>query len=522
MFWFKSHSNRFVAATILVLACSTPNLQASGYEIRGEAGMTLNAGQNDFAPYYFSALQFGTLSQSKNALFNIGAFHAVDSTRRFSHGWGVEAYAGASSSAPYMKWVQEDGGHWTQHKLHPSNLWLQQLYGEIKYRRIFLQVGLKPHASKMLNNKLTSGDLVWSGNTRPMPEVRAGFIDYVDIPLTKKWVQIEGVISYNWLNADKDWNLEQYNHYNQLVAYGRKMCFKRISFRTNPTKPFHVVASAQNVSTFGGTTLFYYEGNKSNKEYNNSSSFKDYLEALIPIPHGGAGDEYYHGDNKGSWNFQANYRFRNADELAAYFEWFWEDGSGMAKRNGWDGLWGVEYRFKNCKWIEGTLVEYIDLTNQSGPMTWYQPDTPNSTLSSGTTGADQYYNNAFVGPYTYYGHTIGTPAVIGSVFQLDGSAMLNLTKVRGIHLAANGHLTEDLDWLIKFGYRKAYGSAGSVYLLHPLHAWSAMAQCVWHPKKVEGLSVKAQVGFDRGNLPQNTFGALIGVSFDRTFFKSHK
>lgn len=510
---------RLVACALVASGIYMTTLPASAYEIRNEEGFIVNAGQNDFAPYYFSAMNFGTLTQSKNAILKLGLFHAPDSSRRFSHSWGIEAYAGASSTAPYDKWVAEGNtGHWEKNNLHTSSLWLQQLYGEIRYRRIYLQVGIKPHGSKMLDNKLTSGDLVWSGNTRPMPEVRAGFIDYVDIPLTKKWVQIEGVISYNWMDLDKDWNIDQYNYFNQLMAYDRKMCFKRISFRTNPTKPFHVVASAQNASMFGGTTVFYYNGINT-RTYHNSSKFKDYLEAFLPLRHGGTGDEYYHGDNKGSWNFQANYRFRNSDQLSAYFEWFWEDGSGMAKRNGWDGLWGVQYRFNNCKWINSALVEYIDLTNMSGPLTWYQPDTPDSSLTSGTTGADNYYNNSFVGPYTYYGHNIGTPVVMGSVYQLNGAAMINLNRVRGIHVAACGKITDDIDWLVKFGYRKGWGPTGSYYLLHPMHLWSAMAECEWHPEKVKGLSVKAQIGFDRGTMPQNTFGALIGVTFDRTFFQ---
>ncbi len=52
---------------------------------------------------------------------------------------------------------------------------IQQLYGEIKYRGVFVEAGMKEHDSPILPQSLTSGDLVESGNARPIPQIRAGF-----------------------------------------------------------------------------------------------------------------------------------------------------------------------------------------------------------------------------------------------------------------------------------------------------------------------------------------------------------
>lgn len=506
---------RLAISAITIVFAST---NVSAYEISGKAALSATVGSNDFAPYYFTANNFGILTQSKDILFNVGAFHPVDSTKRFSHSWGAEFYAGASSAAPYQYWdAAANPPALTDRNVRPASFWIQQLWGEIKYRRIFVQAGMKPHASKILDNKLTGGDLVWSGNARPVPEVRAGFIDFVDIPLTKHWVQIEGVISYDWF-TDNRWCEDHYNYYSQLIATGLKMCYKRISFRTNPEKPFFVIASAQNASTFGGTTKYYYRGTLS-REVHNGNRFVDYLEALVPFPHGGAKDDYYPGDNKGSWDLRANYRFKNNDVLSAYFQWLWEDSSGMAKKNGWDGLWGIQYSRGEKGWFNSALIEYLDLTNMSGPFMWNAPDTPGTTLEGNLAGGDNYYNNTFYRGYTNYGMTIGTPMVMGTVFQLNGSQLLCLNRVRGIHIAATGNIGANIEWLVKVGYRKAWGVPGTVYILHPHHATSFMAEATWTPEKNRGFSFKAQIGFDKGNMPQNTFGGMLSVVFDRTFFK---
>ena len=50
---------------------------------------------------------------------------------------------------------------------------------------IFISAGCRELTDEVVNFELSSGGLVWSGNARPIPQVRAGFIDFVDIPFTK-------------------------------------------------------------------------------------------------------------------------------------------------------------------------------------------------------------------------------------------------------------------------------------------------------------------------------------------------
>ena len=144
----------------------------------------------------------------------------------------MDFVTGWSSGNSYARYDATSG--WGSNDTHPPRIWLQQLYGEVKYRGVFLTVGLKEHDSALLNHRLSSGDMVESGNTRPTPEVRVGFIDFQDIPLTNGWVQIQGEIGYGRM-TDGDWWLDRYNRYNYHVNTGEWYNYKRCYFRTKPS-----------------------------------------------------------------------------------------------------------------------------------------------------------------------------------------------------------------------------------------------------------------------------------------------
>ncbi len=235
---------------------------------------------------------------------------------------------------------------------------------------------------------------------------------------------------------------------------------------------------------------------------------------LVPSEDGT--DGYYAGNHLGAWDFQARYRFKNNATAKAYFSWPWEDGSGIGKLNGWDGLWGLEYNSGKRSIVTGAVIEYIDLTNLSGPIHFAPNDYPGTTLPGEATGADDYYNNTSYGPYTNYGFTIGTPTVTGTLYNTDGYAQIVTNRLRGFHAAVKGTLLPCLDYRVKVGYRKAWGNA-KLTLPHPRHLTSVMLETAWRIDRIKGLSLLAQAELDRGNLPCNAFGAMVTVRYDGSF-----
>lgn len=479
------------------------------YPLHYEASLTAGAGSGDFAPYYISSMRGGRFSSATNVQAEASVWRPLDMSGRFAYGFGADVIGGYASEVDYGRYNPADGD-WVEHSMRPSAVRLQQLYGIVRYRSVFLSAGMREHSSALFNRRLTSGDLVESGNARPIPEVRAGFVDFQDIPYTNGWVQVQGEISYGRM-LDNDWWRDHYNYYNSFLAVNPWYSYKRCYFRTRPTERLSVTVGMQSAGEFGGYTLFFDRGEVTRID-RRSSGVKAFLRMIVPG--GDSGESFVMGNHLGSWDLKARYRLDGGHEVAGYFSWPFEDGSGIAKQNGWDGLWGIEYKAPEKGGIvSGAVIEYLDFTNQSGPIHFNPDDWAGTTITGHTSGSDDYYNNASYNSYAYYGQSVGTPALMAPIYNKDGYNRYVGNALRGFHVGVEGTIAPGVDYLLKGGYRKAWGS-GYFMLPAPIHLTSVMAEVTWRPARVQGLSVNAQVEVDRGNMPANAFGAMVSVRYD--------
>lgn len=497
--------------TLLVTILGLANISKAEVPVNYNATVIGTSGNDEFAPYYISSLNHGIITQSDNSMLRLKAWKPIDKSTRFSYGFGVDVVSGYSSGVEYQRFDSIQGSFYG-HKEKPANIWLQQLYGEIKYRGVFVTVGLKEHQSKLYNNKLGSGDFVESGNSRPIPEIRTGFIDFQDIPFTDGWLQIEGEISYG-IMTDSQWWSDHYNYFNNHIAQDSWYTYKRAYFRTNPDKPFSVTFGAQSAATFGGYTEYYRNG-KFWKREDRTNNLGDMFDMFIPRLSDKEG--YVAGNHLGSWDIMARYRFKNNNEIKAYVQWPWEDGSGIGKLNGFDGIWGLEYKSANKSWINGAVIEYIDFTNQSGPLHWAPNDNPGTTITDQATGGDEYYNNAFYNSYAHYGMSIGTPFLRAPIYNTDGYPMYVDNLVRGFHAGIMGNICKPLDYRILFSYREGWGD-GRTPRSTSVTGTSFMTELNYKPTNIKGLEFKAQIAYDNGSMLGNNLGYCVTVSYDGLF-----
>ena len=126
------------------------------------------------------------------------------------------------------------------------------------------------------------------------------------------------------------------------------------------------------------------------------------------------------------WNINQNH------QLQAYLDNPFEDGSGIRKGNGWDGLWGLQYTNKTSgrQYVRGAVVEYFQSTNQSGPLHWDSGDYPEpirSQITDLVTGNDNYYNHMFYDTYSHYGMTPGIGLITSPIYNkiLSGQRLLS-------------------------------------------------------------------------------------------------
>ncbi|MDE6716452.1 MAG: capsule assembly Wzi family protein, partial [Muribaculaceae bacterium] len=193
----------------------------------------------EYAPYMMASNRHGVLTQSRGGQLRLSAFHLTDTTKRFSYGFGADFIAGITSATNYQYYDVASQSDRVR-GVRPPSVYLQQLFAELKYRCLFVTLGMKEYNSLIVNHSLSSGDLLYSGNTRPIPEIRIGFIDFQNVPFTQGWLQVQTEYSFG-RNLDNSW-MEK--HYNYNGGWFDRICintfysYKRFYFRTNPSQPF--------------------------------------------------------------------------------------------------------------------------------------------------------------------------------------------------------------------------------------------------------------------------------------------
>lgn len=96
--------------------------------------------------------------------------------KRFDYGFGAEAMAEYTSSTDYLKY-NAPTGEFEKISRHPGRISLRQLWAGVKWRSLHLTAGMREH-TPLCTPTLGSGDLVYSRNARPIPQVRIGFADF--------------------------------------------------------------------------------------------------------------------------------------------------------------------------------------------------------------------------------------------------------------------------------------------------------------------------------------------------------
>ena len=68
-------------------------------------------------------------------------------------------------------------------------------------------------------NDLSSGNLLWSGNSRPMPKINIRVPEYTAIPFTKGYIEFKGNLAHGWFENDR-YVKNVYMHHKSLILRG--------------------------------------------------------------------------------------------------------------------------------------------------------------------------------------------------------------------------------------------------------------------------------------------------------------
>lgn len=504
---------KHILAAGALLAATFPATAAGDSDtVTYTASVMANASTGRMAPYMIGSWNADRSTMKNSAVADFAIEKRMSHTGRFSWGAGAEVMAGYIHDADYQRYDGEKGD-WTVSVMHPAAATLRVLYGEVRYRGLYAMAGMKYHHSKIVDDRLSSGDLILSNNARPVPGLTIGFSDFQDIPLTNGWLQIDGRIMYGKF-TDNSFRRKQYNHFSELIATDIYYTYKYCYFRTKPSERFSATFGMQTAGQFGGTTVHYRNGVPYSEEAR-GFRLKDVFKMFFPTR--GNGNGYYEGNSLGAWSLRARYRLADESEVAVYWESPFEDGSGIGLRNGADGLYGVQYSTGRRGWFESAVFEYLDFRNQSGPIHWAPGDHDGPSITTEATGGDNYYNNDSFGSYVNYGMAIGSPMVMAPIYNANGYPEFIYNRMRGVHAAVCGSPSDELSYRVMAGWQKGY-AMGRTPLPHALTDVSAMVQVTWRADRLlQGLGVDGRVAFDSGKLRGDNFGVALAVSYTGNF-----
>ena len=442
-------------------------------------------GTGDFTASQLTANRHHVLGTRANTAYLRGA---VQVEHAFNRNWSL------SGAVDVLASIHAD------HKFY-----LQQCYANLSWKDFFLEVGSREQQQVVRDNLLSAGSFVKGTNAKPIPQVHIGTNGFWTVPYTKGWLQINFDFGYGKFLDNSYREKVFYDHdVNFIYATGAYYHQKHLYIRSNPIKRFFVMVGIEHVVQFGGTNYTYVNGILTAKK--KPANLKAFWRAILPTGdsqyfENEAGEDWVYGNHIGVMTYQIGWNINQHHQVQAYLDNPFEDGSGVRKGNGWDGLWGLQYTNKTPgrQYVRGVVFEYFQTTNQSGPIHWDSGDFPEpirSQITDKVTGVDDYYNHIFYGTYTHYGMTPGNPLIPSPIYNKDGFNRFSDNRVKAWHLGINGEITDRLSYLVKGSYQEGWGTY-SLPLAKKHHSFDAMFQGIY---QLGPWQFSAAYAFDKGNI----------------------
>ena len=459
-------------------------------------------GTGDNAPFWHTSNHQGLPSIKRdNGYVHAAALGNLKRPNGFSLDYGIDAGIGAGLE---------------------SSLFLHQLFVDVDYKWLGLDFGMKERWNDK-NHSLSSGALTWSGNSRPIPEIRAGIPNYVKIPILGSWLSVRGHVGYGRMTDDKWRQSHRNDTYMDGILFHSKSAF--IRFGDKERFPLHITLGLEMNNMFGGTRHI---GEKTQEM---PADALMYWTVLFPFhPVGKQGNE--DGDNLGSWHLNFDYKLSDW-HIGAYYEHFYEDHSSMLgieyknstegekgfifygfRYNWFDGLFGIEVNApEGVPFFKNAVFEFMNTKGQSGPICnsadMYTESLP---VVEEIDGRDGMYNHWIYDSYSHWGYAIGNPVLISPVYNDDGYARFRSNRVQMFHVGIDGGITSCLDYRLLATTTKHWGCYGAP-LKDVERVTSVMLECSYRMGGAYDwrFTLSGAMDFDSGDLLGNNRGVMFTV-----------
>lgn len=470
----------------MIVLAVFPSLRAAETDsIRylGELRATFSGDEN--TPFWLMNNLQGLGSPEKdNGYVRAAAFRDINREKKFSWGAGIDLVGAWRASSAF---------------------YIHQLYGEIKYRSLGALLGSKEIYGELNNHNLSSGNLLYSGNALPIPQLRIGIFDYADFWGAKGWFAVKGYISYGMF-TDSGWQKSWAapgSHRTEDVLYHSKGIWMR--FGNESKFPLIGEIGIEMATQFGGKAY------KNGETLNLGNSLKNWFNAFFPTTNSGKtfqGEETsIEGNMIGAYNFALSWNPGTNWSLKAYYEHLFEDHSQLGLDYAWkDGLWGVEINLPANPVANCLVYEFLYTKDQSGAVLHNSTDNHPEQVS----GRDNYYSHSIYTGWQHWGMGIGNPLALSPIYNRNHLIHFMDTRIIGHHFGLSGTPLPDLKYRLLISFSKNWGT-----YQHPLPEvldnFNALAEVTWKPQKLKGWYFTGGLAGDAGKLLGKSFGGMITI-----------
>lgn len=487
---------RRLLSIFLFAAATLCNAQVSrlGKDITYAVELHGETSDGDVAPFWFTSNKYGVSSIDPSSGYIRGTIKRsieADSTRKWAIGY-------AADFAIARNHVYED---------------IQQLYGEVQYMGLRLLVGAKELPMEFANPELSTGDMVMSTNSHPIPQIRLEIPDYWSVPGTNGWLGVKAHIAYGWF-TDNSWRksfVKPTNSYTQNSHYHSKAIFFKVG---NEKKlPITFTGGIRVDCEFGGDA-WNLRQRKDDTTYidlsyvNMNNGLKSYWNALI---FGGSdpndGDfKNVEGNHVGSWYGNLNYQGKGWS-VRGYFQHFFDDHSQLFLQYGWkDMTWGIEGHLPKNPFVSTALAEFICTKDQTSAV--YHDATAQFPMQ--ISGKDNYYQHMVYGAWQHWGLNNGNPLLLSPTYNESKQISIKHSRIRALHLAISGDPSKSFHYRVLYTHMRSWGTY-DYPLTDTKYNDFLLGELTFKPQRLKGWSVTGAFGMNRGDLLQKSTGGSLTI-----------
>ena len=281
----------------------------------------------------------------------------------------------------------------------------------------------------------SNGHIDRSLNARPYPKVRLGTDGFIPFFFFKEWFSFKAEYDEGWL-GEKRYVQNARLHHKSL--YGRCKLSESLWWTV-------------------GVNHFVYWGGVSLYGGDFPDDFNDYLRYIT----GRSGSDDFiseeqinvAGNQLGSYYMELGLK-KEQYNLTFYLSHPFEDHSGMELDNWRDNLLGAFMDFRERRFINRILYEFMYTVNQSG-------DTHEFGLMR---GRDDYFNHySYRSGHTYMGYAMSSPLFSPLLFTDGIVTSIRNNRLLMHHIGLNGYLFKHFGWKGIMTFTKNLGTYSNAY-----------------------------------------------------------